>query len=71
LRSIYEIERKIDNSVISYPVNRIRYNSSVKNIIAVCYDDGILDIIKLSDDLSEDKYDDVYRLNKIISNLIN
>lgn len=39
--------------------------------MAVCYDDGILDIVKLSDDLCEDKYEDISKLNKILKTIIN
>jgi hypothetical protein len=71
LKSIYEIERKIDNSVLSYPVNKIKYNKFYKNIIAASYDDGIMDIIKLSDDMCDNKYDEINKLNKIINSFTN
>lgn len=67
LKPILEIERKVENSVINYPVIKIRYNTTNKNIIAVVYDDGILDIIHLSDEFSENKYDEVNRLNYLIN----
>jgi len=70
MRLLHEIERKSENSLVAYPVNKISHNNSIKNIIAVCYDDGMLDIIKLSDDLCVDKYDDINRLNKIVRSII-
>jgi hypothetical protein len=71
LKPIYEIERKVENSLISYPVNKIKSNTFFKNILAVTYEDGILDLFKLSDDLIDNKFDEVDKINKIISNLLN
>ena len=71
LKPIHQIERKVENSLMSYPVNEIKCNSFYKNIIAVTYEDGILDLIKLSDDLYESKYDEINKINKIISDLLN
>ena len=70
MRLLHEIARKSENSLIAYPVNKISHNNSFKNIIAVCYEDGILDIIRLSDDLCVDKYDEINRLNKIVKSII-
>lgn len=71
LKSVHEIERKVENSVLNFPVTKIRYNTGYRNMIAACYDDGIIDIIKLSDDLCDNKYDEINKLNKLINNLIN
>jgi hypothetical protein len=70
MRLLHEIARKSENSLIAHPVNKISHNNSVKNIIAVGYEDGIVDIIRLSDDLCVDKYDDINRLNKIVRSII-
>ncbi len=56
---------------MAYPVNKIKCNNSINNIMAVSYDDGILDIIKLSDDLCEDKFENISKLNKIVNRFIN
>ena len=71
IKPIYEIERKIENSLISHPVIKIKSNPFLKNIISITYDDGILDVIKISDALYESKYDEINTVNKSLSNLLN
>lgn len=71
MKTVHEIDRQVENSSISHPVNKIKWNNFYKNIIAVIYEDGIMDLYKLSDDLYESKYDEVEKLNKIIFNLLN
>jgi hypothetical protein len=71
LKSLYEIERKIEHSSISYQVNKIKYNKFYKNVIAVAYEDGILDLYKFSDDLCKSKFDEIDKINKIINKIAN
>jgi hypothetical protein len=71
LKRIYEIERKVENSVISYPVTKIKSNPYFPNILAVSYEDGILDLYKLSDDLCTNKSEEMGNFNKMITQLIN
>ncbi len=55
---------------MSYPVTSIKYNKHYKNLLAVAYEDGILDMYKLSEDLYENKHDEIEKLNKIVSSLL-
>jgi hypothetical protein len=67
LKTIHQIERKIENSDLNYPVNRIKFNKAKSDFLTVLYDDGILDIIKLSDTFSSNHFNEVDKLNNILN----
>ncbi len=71
LRKLFCLERKVDNSSISYAVRKILYNPVYKNLVLVAYDDLMVDLFSLSEDLCESQSDEVFKLNKIINNYIN
>jgi hypothetical protein len=71
LRKVHCLERKIENSSISYAVTKILCNPIYKNFINVTYDDLMVDLYTLSQDLCEGPNDEVYKINKIINNYIN
>jgi hypothetical protein len=54
-------------------VNKLKYliPQPDKNILSILYEDGILDLVKLSDSLCENKWDEVSKINRLINNLLN
>ena len=70
LKNIFKIERKIENSMLNFPVVNIRFSNFQKNIISISYDDGITEIIKLCNVFSDSKHDEINCLSKIINNLM-
>jgi hypothetical protein len=61
------MERKIENSSLSYPINKIRYNPNLQNIIAVSYEDGIIAFVKLNEPFYESSFNDVNKLTKLMN----
>ena len=69
LKIILEIDRKIENSMINIPINKIKFNMIFKNILTVSYDDGIVDLISLSEDFFRMGNDDVEKLRNVMQNI--
>lgn len=69
LKIILEIDRKIENSMINIPINKIKFNMIFKNILTVSYNDGIVDFISLSEDFFRMGNDDVEKLRNVMQNI--
>jgi hypothetical protein len=67
LKIIHSIDRKIENSSLSYPINKIRYNPGLKSIIAVSYDDGIVDFVKLNESFYDNSLNEINILTKLMN----
>lgn len=53
LKVIEKYERRIEKSKLKFSIVDISYNLMQRNIISITYEDGIIDILKLSDDYLE------------------
>lgn len=59
---ILEVDRKIENSMISIPINKIIFNPIYKKYLTISYEDGIVDMITLSEDFYRNSYNDIEKL---------
>ena len=67
---LHKIERKLENSMLTFPVINIKFNPRVNNIISVSYNDGITELIRLSQAFTEYKFDEINRISKMINSLM-
>ena len=54
-----EVDRKLENSMINIPINKISFNPIYKNILTIAYEDGIIDVLNLSEDFYINSYNDI------------
>jgi hypothetical protein len=67
LKVVHSIDRKIENSSLAYPINKIRYNPGFKSVIAVSYDDGIIDFVKVNESFYDNTFNEVNKLAKLLN----
>jgi len=53
------VDRKLENSMINIPINKISFNPIYKNILTIAYEDGIIDVLNLSEDFYINSYNDI------------
>jgi len=53
------VDRKLENSMINIPINKISFNPIYKNILTITYEDGIIDVLNLSEDFYINSYNDI------------
>jgi len=68
---VLEFDRKIENSMIKIPINKIVFNPIFRNIITISYEDGIVDMVNLSEDFHKNSYNDIEKLENDIIKLSN
>ena len=56
--------------MLTFPVINIKFNPRVNNIISVSYNDGITELIRLSQAFTEYKFDEINRISKMINSLM-
>jgi len=45
--------------MINIPINKISFNPIYKNILTIAYEDGIIDVLNLSEDFYINSYNDI------------
>jgi len=71
LNTLLEVDRKLENSMISIPISKISFNPIYRNIINISYEDGIVDTISLSEDFYTNSYNYVEKFRSEMMKLGN